>query len=137
MPSLAHKLRCPFFFLYFSCKYSHFIFVGSGEEEEEPAANVLAPMSTSNTVVLSEARRATEETSPPQHQDLKMSTPAVSPRAPSPKRPRIELGEIHNFVAGSSTTPPLDDVSLFLRMPVSFVEFFPSEPICRLSFYSL
>ena len=82
----------------------------SAEEEEEPAANVTAPTSTSQTLVLSETRRATEEASPP-HQDLEMSTPVASPRAPSPKRARIELGEEQGFLAGSSSTPSLDDVS--------------------------
>ena len=82
----------------------------SGEEEEEPAANVTAPTSTSQTLVLSETRRAMEEASPPPH-NLEMSTPVASPRAPSPKRARIELGEEQGFLAGSSSTPSLDDVS--------------------------
>jgi hypothetical protein len=66
----------------------------------------------SNTLVLFEAHRAAEEPSPPRHQDVETSTPIASPRAPSPKRPRIGLGESHDFLAGSSTTPPLDDVSI-------------------------
>ena len=84
----------------------------SGEEEEEPAANVTAPTSTSQTLVLSETHRAAGETSPPP-QDLEMSTPAASPRAPSPKRARVGLGEGQGLLAGSSTTPSLDDVSIF------------------------
>ncbi|KAK1680406.1 hypothetical protein QYE76_041254 [Lolium multiflorum] len=43
--------------------------VRSGDEEEEPAANVTAPMSTSHTLALSETHRTTEETLAP-HQDL-------------------------------------------------------------------
>ena len=84
-------------------------FVHSGDEEE-PAVNVTAPMSTSQTLVLSETHHTAEETSPPE-QDLQRSTPVASPRAPSPMRARIELGEEHNIV-GSSATPPLDDVSI-------------------------
>ncbi|KAK1681339.1 hypothetical protein QYE76_042187 [Lolium multiflorum] len=104
------------------CPYDDAI-ISSGEEEEEPAVNVTAPTSTSNTVVLSEARRATEETSPPHHQDLEMSTPVASPRAPSPKTPRIGLGESHDFVAWSSTTPPLDDPLMkhFINLGTQFI----------------
>jgi hypothetical protein len=99
-------------------------FVDSGEEEEEPAANVNVPTRTSQTLVLSETRRATEEASPPQ-QDLEMSTPVAIPRAPSPKRARVELGEEQGFLPGSSTTPSLDDVSALTAI-LSSVEFFPS-----------
>jgi hypothetical protein len=122
--------------LFISCKYSHVIFVHSGEEEE-PAANVTAPTSTSNTVVFLEARRAAEETSPPQHQDLEMSTTVASPRAPSPKRARIELGESHNFLVGISTTPSLDDVRTLAAIFIVCQVFFPYEPFYRLCFYSL
>jgi hypothetical protein len=101
---------------------SHTIFMDSGEEEEEPAANVTAPTSTSQTLVLSETRRLAEETSPPP-QDLEMLTPAASPRAPSPKRARVELGEGQGLLAGSSTIPSLDDVSIFAAILFS-VEFF-------------
>jgi hypothetical protein len=87
-----------------------FYFVRSGDEEEEPAANVTAPMSMSHTLALSETHRTAEETSTP-HPDLQRSTPAASPRASSPKRARIELGKGFNL-AGDSVIPPLDDVSL-------------------------
>ena len=110
MPSLARKLPCLLFLFIYCLNILILSFVDSGEEEEEPAANVTAPTSTSQTLVLSETRRATEEASPP-HQDLEMSTPVASPRAPSPKRARIELGEEQGFLAGSSSTPSLDDVS--------------------------
>jgi hypothetical protein len=101
-------------------------FVDSGEEEEEPAANMTAPTSTSQTLVLSETRRATEEASPPQ-QDLEMSTPVASPRAPSPKRARIELGEEHNLT-GSSAAPPLDDVRILATFWYFLSSFCRSEP---------
>ncbi|KAK1678685.1 hypothetical protein QYE76_039533 [Lolium multiflorum] len=95
--------------------------VSSGDEEEEPAVNVTAPMSTSQTLALSETHRTAEETSPPQH-DLQMSTPAASPRASSPKRARIELGKEYN-VAGSSVAPPLDDPLMqhFISLGTQFI----------------
>ncbi|KAK1608051.1 hypothetical protein QYE76_031724 [Lolium multiflorum] len=77
------------------------------EEEEEPTANVTAPMRMSHTLALSDTHRTAEETSTP-HPDLQRSTPATSPRASSPKRARIELGGEFN-IAGGSATPPLDD----------------------------
>jgi hypothetical protein len=80
------------------------------DEEEESVTNVTALTSTSQTLVLSETRRAAEGTSP--QQNLETSTHATSPRAPSPKRVRIELGKEMSLVVGSSTTP-LDDVSIF------------------------
>jgi hypothetical protein len=88
-----------------------FYFVPSDdEEEEEIAANVTAPMSMSHTLALSETHRTAEETSTP-HPDLQKSTTVTSPRASSPKRARIELGEEFNL-AGDSAIPTLDDVSL-------------------------
>jgi hypothetical protein len=99
-------LTLVYFLQIFSC-----LIVGSGEEEEELAATMMAPTSTSNTLVLSDTRRAAEEPSSPRQHDVEASTPVASPRAPSPKRARIELGESYNCFAGSSTTPPFDDVS--------------------------
>ncbi|XP_051208950.1 uncharacterized protein [Lolium perenne] len=94
----------------------------SSDEEEEPDANVTAPTSTSQTLVLSETRRAAKGTSPPQ-QDLEMSTPATSPRAPTPKRARIELGKEPGLLAGSSTPPHLDDPLMreFIRLGTQFI----------------
>ncbi|KAM0904890.1 hypothetical protein ACQ4PT_017747 [Festuca glaucescens] len=94
--------------------------VSSGDEEE-PAVNVTAPMSTSQTLVLSETHHMAEETSPPE-QDLQRSTPVASPQAPSPKRARIEIGEEHNIV-GSSATPPLDDPLMqhFISLGTQFI----------------
>ncbi|KAK1609534.1 hypothetical protein QYE76_033207 [Lolium multiflorum] len=95
--------------------------VSSGdEEEEEPAANVTAPMSMSHTLALSETHRTAEETSTP-HQDLQRSTPATSPGASSPKRARIELGGEFN-IAGISTTPALDDPMMnFINLGTQFI----------------
>ncbi|KAM0886103.1 hypothetical protein ACQ4PT_029926 [Festuca glaucescens] len=103
------------------CPYEDAI-VSSGEEEEEPPANVTAPTSTSRTLVLLETHRVTEETSPLPHQDLETSPPITSPRAPEPKRARIELGEEHNLI-GSSATPPLDDPLMqhFISLGTQFV----------------
>ncbi|KAM0931008.1 hypothetical protein ACQ4PT_000590 [Festuca glaucescens] len=94
--------------------------VSSGDEEE-PAVNVTAPMSTSQTLVLSETHHMAEETSPPE-QDLQRTTLVASPQAPSPKRARIEIGEEHNTV-GSSATPPLDDPLMqhFISLGTQFV----------------
>ncbi|KAK1696180.1 hypothetical protein QYE76_012877 [Lolium multiflorum] len=91
--------------------------VSSGDEEEEPAVNVTAPMSTSHTLALSETHRTAEETSAP-HPELQRSTPATSPRASSPKRARIELGE-QFFLAGVSPTPALDDP--FINLGTQFI----------------
>jgi hypothetical protein len=82
----------------------------SGDEEEDPIVNVIAPTSTSHTLVLSETRPATEEISPPQR-DIGNLTPPGSPRAPSPKRARVEPVEGSNLLTRSSSTPSLDDVS--------------------------
>jgi hypothetical protein len=88
------------------------LFLMRSGDEEEPIVNVTAPTSTSQTLVLSETRRLAEETSLPPGQILETSTPATSLRAPSPKRARIELGQEPTFLTGSSTTAPLDDVSI-------------------------
>ncbi|KAK1646943.1 hypothetical protein QYE76_064748 [Lolium multiflorum] len=103
------------------CPYEDAI-VSSGEEEEEPPANVTAPTSTSQTLVLSETHRVTEETSPLPHQDLETSTPVASPLAPLPKRARIEHGEEHNLT-GSSAAAPLDDPLMqhFISLGTQFI----------------
>jgi hypothetical protein len=91
-----------------------FCFCSGEEDTAEPAANVFAPTSTSNTLVLSEARRAVEERSSSHPQDVEASTPPASPRASSPKRPRLDIGD--SLLAGGSATPPLEDVSVGLRL---------------------
>ncbi|KAK1687134.1 hypothetical protein QYE76_047982 [Lolium multiflorum] len=95
--------------------------VSSGEEEEEPAANATAPMSTSHTLAVSETHRTAEETSTP-HPDPQRPSPATSPRASSPKRARIELGE-QFFLAGISATPSLDDPLMqpFINLGAQFI----------------
>jgi hypothetical protein len=96
--------------------------VDSGEEEEkeEPEVHGTALTSTSHTLVLSEERRAAEESSPPPQQNVETSTPTASPRAPSPKRARIGAGDSHAIVAGSSSIPSLDDVSLPFLLDLLF-----------------
>jgi hypothetical protein len=84
----------------------------SGEEDAaEPAINVIAPTSTSNTLVLSEARRAVEDRSSSHPQDVEASTPPASPRASSAKRPRLDI--VDSLLAGGSATPPLEDVRIY------------------------
>ncbi|KAK1665415.1 hypothetical protein QYE76_053574 [Lolium multiflorum] len=97
------------------CPYEDAI-VSSGEEEEEPPANVTAPTSTS---VTSSPKRRNR---PLPHQEMETSTPVASPRAPSPKRARIELGEEHNLT-GSSAAPPLDDPLMqhFISLGTQFI----------------
>ncbi|KAK1630043.1 hypothetical protein QYE76_004358 [Lolium multiflorum] len=96
--------------------------VRSGDEEEDPPVNVTALTSTSRTLVLSETRPITDETSPPQ-QDIGHPTPVGSPRAPSPKRARIELGKESSLLTSSSATPPMDDPLMkeFIRLGTQFI----------------
>ncbi|KAK1630874.1 hypothetical protein QYE76_005189 [Lolium multiflorum] len=96
--------------------------VSSGDEEEEPIINVTAHTSTSHTLVLSDSRRATEETSPSQR-DIGDLTPPGSPRASSPKRARTDPVEGSNLVPGSSSTSALDDplMQQFIRLGTQFV----------------
>ncbi|KAK1617754.1 hypothetical protein QYE76_023271 [Lolium multiflorum] len=91
--------------------------ISSDEEEEEPAANVTAPMSASHTLAVSETPLTAEETLTP-YPDPQRSTPATSPRASSPKRARIELGD-QFFLAGISQTPALDDP--FINLGAQFI----------------
>jgi hypothetical protein len=89
----------------------------SGDEEEEPPINVTAPTSTSQTLVLLETHQKAEENSPPP-QNLQTSTPTISPQAPSPKRARVELGQETAPLTMSSTTVPLEDVSILTTIYV-------------------
>jgi hypothetical protein len=98
----------------------------SGDKEEDPPVNATALTSTSRTFVLSETLHTADETSPPQ-QDIGHPTPVGSPRAPSPKKVRIELGKESSLLTGSSATPPMDDVRtltilLFVVEPFSDVD---------------
>jgi hypothetical protein len=103
-----------FYLTPFSSECSFFYIDSSEEEEEkeEPAVHGTAPTSTSNTMVLSEEHRTAMESSPPPQQNVETLTPMASARAPSPKKARIGAGDSHEIVAGSSSTPSLDDVSL-------------------------
>ncbi|KAK1697585.1 hypothetical protein QYE76_014282 [Lolium multiflorum] len=96
--------------------------VSSGDEEEDPPVNVTALTSTSRTLVISESRPITDETSPPQ-QDIEHPTPIGSPRAPSPKRARVELGKESNLLTDSSGTPSMDEPLMkeFVRLGTQFI----------------
>ena len=85
-------------------------FYCSGDEDEDPPFDATARTSTSRTLVVSEAQPDGDETSPPQ-QDIEHPTPIASPRAPSPKRARVELAKEPTLPIDSSTTPSMDDVS--------------------------
>jgi hypothetical protein len=90
-------------------------FCCSGDKEEEQAIDATARTSTSRTLVVSEAQPDGDETSPPQ-QNIEHSTPPASPRAPSPKRARVEPSKEPALQLGGSTTPLLDDVSCSLLL---------------------
>ncbi|KAK1625846.1 hypothetical protein QYE76_000161 [Lolium multiflorum] len=96
--------------------------VSSGDEDENPPIDATARTSTSHTLVVSEAQPDGDETSPPQ-QDIEHPTPIASPRAPSPKRARVEPAKEPTLPIGSSTTPSLDDPLMkeFIRLGTQFV----------------
>ena len=71
-----------------------------------------ARTSTSRTLVVSEAQPDGDETSTPQ-QGIELIAPAASPRAPSPKRARVEPVEEPTQLSGGFTTSSLNDVSFF------------------------
>jgi hypothetical protein len=106
--------------------FLRFLLVCSGDEEEDPPVNVTALTSTSRTLVISESRPTTDETSPRQ-QVTGHSTPVGSPRAPSPKKARIELGKEASLLTGSSATPSMGDVRPpFIHISRTFQPFQPS-----------
>ncbi|KAK1616117.1 hypothetical protein QYE76_021634 [Lolium multiflorum] len=82
--------------------------VSSDDEEEDAPIDETARTSTSRTLVVSEARPDGGETSPPP-QNLERSTPATSPRAPSPKRARVESSKETTILVGSSSTPLMEE----------------------------
>jgi hypothetical protein len=95
----------------------------SGNDEEEKEGNEVpgaALTSTSQTLVLSENRNAGEESSPLPQQEVETSPPS-SPRAPSPKRARIEAGEAHAIVAEDSSASILKDVSFLYVSIYDFI----------------
>ncbi|KAK1633085.1 hypothetical protein QYE76_007400 [Lolium multiflorum] len=96
--------------------------VSSGDEEENPPIDVTAQMSTSRTLVISEAHPDVDETLPPQ-QHMEHPTPVASPRASSPKRARIEPVKESNLLVGDSATPSMDDPLMkeFIRLGTQFI----------------
>ncbi|KAK1642123.1 hypothetical protein QYE76_059928 [Lolium multiflorum] len=94
----------------------------SGDEDEDQPIDATARTSTSRTLVVSEAQPDGDETSPPQ-QNIDHPTPPASPRAPSPKRARVEPAKEPALLLGSSTTPSLDDPLMkeFIRLGTQFV----------------
>ena len=94
--------------------YCRLIFC-SGDEDENPPIDATARTSTSRTLVVSEPQPDGDETSPPQ-QNIEHLTPVASPRAPLPKRARVEPAKEPTLLLGSSTTPSMDDVSCSLLL---------------------
>ncbi|KAK1642342.1 hypothetical protein QYE76_060147 [Lolium multiflorum] len=80
----------------------------SSDEEEDVPIDATARTSTSRTLVVSEAHPDGDETSPPQ-QNLEHPTPAVSPRASSPKRARVESTKEPTILSGCSSTPLMEE----------------------------
>ncbi|XP_071678171.1 uncharacterized protein [Lolium perenne] len=93
----------------------------SSDDEETPTLDVAARTSTSHTLVISEKPVEGEESSPPQ-QNVDTSTPS-SPRAPSPKRARVEKIVDPAPQLGSSSPPLLDDPMIkdLLRIGSQFI----------------
>ncbi|KAK1679387.1 hypothetical protein QYE76_040235 [Lolium multiflorum] len=96
--------------------------VSSDEEEEVPVTDVAPRTSTSRTVLASDTLVEGEETSPPQ-QNVVTTTPPSSPRAPSPKRARVEKIVDPAPQLGSSSTLLLDDPMIkdLLRIGSQFI----------------
>ncbi|KAK1670441.1 hypothetical protein QYE76_058600 [Lolium multiflorum] len=69
----------------------------SDDEDEDQPIDATARTSTSHTLVVSEAQPDGDETLPPQ-QNIELPTPPASPRAPSPKRARVELTKEPTFL---------------------------------------
>ena len=120
MPLSARKFLLFFFPDFFSMLLLILSpFYCSGDEDEDPPFDATARTSTSRTLVVSEAQPDGDETSPPQ-QDIEHPTPIASPRAPSPKRARVELAKEPTLPIDSSTTPSMDDVSSLLLLSSEF-----------------
>jgi hypothetical protein len=86
-------------------------------------------------LVVSEAHPDGDETSPPQ-QDLEHPTPAVSPRAPSPKKARLESSKEPTMLSGCSSTPLMEEVSYFLLFCIDFTTLnFPPFSLLDVEFF--
>ncbi|KAK1698047.1 hypothetical protein QYE76_014744 [Lolium multiflorum] len=96
--------------------------VSSDDEEEEQPIDAAARTNTSRTLIVSETQLDEDETSPPQ-QNVENSPPPASPRAPSPKRARVEPSKEPILFPGHSSTPSLDDPLMkeFIRLGTQFV----------------
>ncbi|KAK1684753.1 hypothetical protein QYE76_045601 [Lolium multiflorum] len=96
--------------------------ISSDEEGDNPAIDVTARTSTSRTLVVSEAQPDGDETSTPQ-QGIELTAPAASPRAPSPKRARVEPVEEPTQLSGGFTTSSLNDplMNEFFLLGTQFV----------------
>jgi hypothetical protein len=146
---LAMSARKFLFFVFaylFFLRYSHILpscYIDRSEEgaKKEPTAHVTAPTSTSNTLVISEEHRTAAETSPPPQQHVEASTPEPSPRAPLAKRAKTGAGSTQGIVAGSTSSPLMDDVSsplfsllVFLFCLSNFLSLPMFLHICRVFF---
>ncbi|KAK1698725.1 hypothetical protein QYE76_015422 [Lolium multiflorum] len=96
--------------------------ISSDDEEEVPAFDVAARMSTSHTLVVSETPVEGEQSSPPQ-QNVGASTPPSSPLVPSPKRARTETISEPTLQLSSSSNPLLDDpmIKELIRIGAQFI----------------
>ncbi|KAK1602589.1 hypothetical protein QYE76_016858 [Lolium multiflorum] len=98
--------------------------VGPSERKTafNPYDDALVSSGNEGTLVVSEAQADGDESSPPQ-QNTEHPTPPASPRAPLPKRARVEPVTEHALQLGGSTTPPLDDPLMkeFIRLGTQFV----------------
>ncbi|KAK1663320.1 hypothetical protein QYE76_051479 [Lolium multiflorum] len=82
--------------------------VSSDDEEEDAPIDETARTSTSRTLVVSEARPDGDEASPPP-QNLEHPKSAESPRAPSPKRARVETAKEPTILTGCSSTSLMEE----------------------------
>ncbi|KAK1603042.1 hypothetical protein QYE76_037674 [Lolium multiflorum] len=82
--------------------------VSSDDEEEDAPIDETARTSTSRTLVVSETRPDGDEASPPP-QNLEHPKSAESPRAPSPKRARVETAKEPTILTGCSSTSLMEE----------------------------
>ena len=101
IPVLMFLVSCFLYCRHFYCS----------DEEEEQAVDATARMSTSRTLIVSEAQHDGDESSPPQ-QDIVQPSLVESPRASPLKGARMEPSKDSIQFPGGSSTPSLDDVNL-------------------------